>query len=85
MDAMAQVSEPKVEAIPELDSAVKLTVDVTLPAHEPCQILSLNAKQRAKPRCGACVHWKRQGSGARGLGGRCIPALSHTHGHWTGI
>jgi hypothetical protein len=38
MDAMAQVSEPKVEAIPELDSAVKLTVDVTLPAHEPCQV-----------------------------------------------
>jgi hypothetical protein len=38
MDAMAQVSEPKVEAIPDLDSGASLTVDVTLPAHQPCAV-----------------------------------------------
>lgn len=51
MDAMAQVSEPKVEAIPGLDRAVKMRVEVTLLAHQSCAVTL-----RYHPHSSHCKH-----------------------------
>jgi hypothetical protein len=65
MDAMAQVSEPKVKAIPDLDSGVSLTVDVMLPAHQPCAVtLRLNTRTLNPKPSGCDSSGERIGSGS---------------------